>query len=467
MKVIALLLAGGSGTRLWPLSRQTMPKQLLALTSNKTLLQETCQRISNVITYNDQWIITGQSYYYQIMSQVKELCPMEDGIEILLEPVGKNTAPAIIWAAKRCSKQYGNDSILVVLPSDHLIMNTVKFEKSLEYAIQEASKGSLVTFGISPTSPETSYGYIKTDKNPVNGKAYKVHCFVEKPDAKKAQEFLDAGSYLWNSGMFVYHVGTLLSEAESYCKDIYDLFENHDVFDTDEVELAYKASPAISIDYALMEHTDKAVVVASNFGWSDVGSWKSLYDISDKDAEGNVINGQHVILNTKDSMVYSKDRLIAAVGLKNMAIIDTPDALMVCPLNETQYIRQVVEKLKQDNNKTYYEHKIVERPWGTYEILDEGLLYKMKRIVVKPKQRLSKQYHYHRSEHWIVVRGTAKVTTGENEYFVHENESTYISKSVVHQLENPGLIPLEIIEIQCGSYLEEDDIVRLDDIYLR
>jgi len=467
MKVIALLLAGGSGTRLWPLSRQTMPKQLLALTSNKTLLQETCQRISNVIPYKDQWIITGQSYYCQIKSQVKDLCPEEGDVQILLEPMGKNTAPAIIWAAQRCRKLHGDDSILVVLPSDHLIMKTVKFEKSLEYAIQEATKGCLVTFGISPTSPETAYGYIKTHENPVNDNAYKVNCFVEKPDAEKAQEFLQAGNYLWNSGMFVYHVGTLLAEAERFCKGLYDLFEIHDVFDMNEVELAYKTSSAISIDYALMEHTDKAVVVASDFGWSDVGSWKSLYDISGKDADGNVINGHHIILNTKDSMVHSKDRLIAAVGLENMAIIDTPDALMVCPLSETQHIRQVVEKLKQENNKAYYEHKVVGRPWGTYEILAEGPLYKIKKIVVKPNQRLSKQYHYHRSEHWIVVGGTAKVTKGEYEYYVHENESTYISKSVVHRLENPGHIPLEIIEIQCGLYLEEDDIVRLDDIYIR
>ncbi len=467
MKVIALLLAGGSGTRLWPLSRQTMPKQLLSLTSNKTLLQETCQRVSGVVGYRDQWVITGQSYYYQILSQIKELSSEQDEVEILLEPVGKNTAPAIIWAAQRCKKLHGENSIMVVLPSDHLIMNMPKFEKSLEFAIKKAEEGNLVTFGIFPTCPETAYGYIKVAGKPVNDSAYKVECFVEKPDANKAQEFVEAGNYLWNSGMFVYHVGTLLEEAEKYCKDLFDLFENHDVFDINEVGLAYKASPPISIDYALMEHTDKAVVVVSDFGWSDVGSWKSLYDISEKDVNGNVINGHHIILNTKDSMVYSKGRLIAAVGLENIAIIDTPDALMVCPLNETQYIRQVVETLKQENNKLYYEHTIVERPWGSYEVLGEGPLYKMKRIVVKPNQKLSKQYHYHRSEHWIVVRGTAKVTAGDSEYYIHENESTYISKSTVHQLENPGLIPLEIIEIQCGSYLGEDDIVRIEDVYIR
>ncbi|HWR61803.1 MAG TPA: mannose-1-phosphate guanylyltransferase/mannose-6-phosphate isomerase [Clostridia bacterium] len=467
MKVVALLLAGGSGTRLWPLSRQTMPKQLLALTSNKTLLQETCQRISGIVGYKDQWVITGQSYYYQILGQIKELSPEQDAAEILLEPVGKNTAPAVLWAAQRCRKLYGEDSVMMVLPSDHLIMNTAQFEKALELAVKKAEEGRLVTFGISPTCPETAYGYIEINEKSVSGRAYKVERFVEKPDAETARRFVEEGNYLWNSGMFVYHVGTLLSEAEKHCADLFNLFENHDVFDVDGVEAAYKASTSISIDYALMEHTDKAVVLVSDFGWSDVGSWKSLFDISEKDENGNVINGHHIIMNTKDSMVYSKDRLIAAIGLENIAIIDTPDALMVCPLSQTQYIRQVVEKLKQENNKTYYEHRIVERPWGTYEVLAEGPLYKMKRIVVKPKQRLSKQYHYHRSEHWIVVRGTAKVTTDGAECFVHENESTYISKSAVHQLENPGLIPLEIIEIQCGSYLGEDDIIRLEDIYNR
>jgi len=467
VKVIALLLAGGSGTRLWPLSRQTMPKQLLALTSNKTLLQETCQRISSIVGYKDQWVITGQSYYYQILSQIKELSPEQEGVEILLEPAGKNTAPAIIWAVQRCKRLYGDDSVIVVLPSDHLIMNTPKFEKSLEFAIKKAEERQLVTFGISPTCPETAYGYIKINEAPKNDNAYKVQCFVEKPDVNKAKEFLEAGTYLWNSGMFVYHVGTLLDEAEKYCSELYKLFESHDVFNINDIDEVYKTSPSISIDYAIMEHTDKAIVVASDFGWSDVGSWKSLFDISEKDENGNVISGHHIIMNTRDSMVYSKDRLIAAVGLKDMAIIDTPDALMVCPLQDTQYIRHVVEKLKQENNKIYYEHRVVERPWGTYEVLAEGPLYKMKRIVVKPKQKLSKQYHYHRSEHWIVVRGTAKVTTDGNECFVHENESTYISKSTVHQLENPGMIPLEIIEIQCGSYLGEDDIIRLEDMYNR
>ncbi len=467
MKIIALLLAGGSGTRLWPLSRQTMPKQLLALTSNKTLLQETCKRISSMIPYKDQLIITGQSYFFQILNQVKELSPEQDSFEILLEPDGKNTAPAIIWAAQRCKKLYGEDSIMVVLPSDHLIINTAEFVESLQTAIDKAKEGYLATFGVIPASPETAYGYIKTSEIPEKGNVYKVERFVEKPDIETANMFLEEGKYLWNSGMFIYHVGTLLKEARRTCPEVFEAFNRHDVMDMSEVELAYKESPAISIDYALMEQTDKAMVVVSDFGWSDVGSWNSLYEISEKDESGNVINGSHIVLNTKDSMIYGKDRLIAAVGIEKMAIIDTPDALMVCPLDQTQQIRQVVEKLKQDNNKAYYEHKTVERPWGTYEVLEEGPLYKIKKITVKPKQKLSKQYHYHRSEHWIVVRGTAKVLKGDSEYFVHENESTYISQSIVHRLENPGVIPLEIIEIQCGSYLEEDDIVRLEDIYSR
>lgn len=475
MNVIALILAGGSGTRLWPLSRQTMPKQLLSLTENRTLLQETCRRIWPVVSPEKEWIITGDRHFFQVRNQVEglrnefETGPIRDEfIQVLKEPMAKNTAPAIFWATKRCLDIHGEDSVLIVLPSDHLITKEEEFVKVLRIAVRKAIAGHLVTFGIKPTHPETGFGYIKiADTSYSISEAHPVGEFVEKPDCPTAVKYLEEGNYLWNSGMFAFHVGTLLKEARLYCPDIVTPFIECNIEDNASIKEAYKETTAQSIDYALMEKTNKAYVVPASIGWTDIGSWERLYEISPKDSYGNVVHGEPILIDTKNTFIYGKDRLVATIGLEKIAVIDTPDALMICPLNQTQRVKEVVEKLKDSKSKMHIEHLTVERPWGNYTVIQQGPGYKIKKIVVQPKQSLSMQMHYHRSEHWIVVRGTAKISNGQKETFVHENESTYIPKSTLHRLENPGKIPLEIIEAQCGTYLEEDDIVRYDDSYGR
>jgi len=471
MKLCGIILAGGSGTRLWPLSRKMLPKQLLSLTGDNSLLQETSRRILPIIPISDQCVITNDELYNQIKKQFgmngKESME-EKHIDILKEPYSKNTAPAILWAANRYYNMYGNDCIIVVLPSDHLIIKEEVFLGALKTAIEKASEGSLVTFGIYPTYPESGYGYIQTSETISNSRSvYHIQRFVEKPDMKVAERFIKEGSYLWNSGIFVFHVGTLLQEASKYCPDIYEAFTQCNADCEEDVEKAFATVLPISIDNAIMEHTDKAYVVHEEFGWSDVGSWKSLYEVSPKDEKGNTFHGEHISIETTNSLVYGGDRLIVTLGLDNIAIIDTDDALLVSSLDQTFKIKEVVEILKRRNSKIHIEHLTVDRPWSKYKIMQSEPRYKIKKITVESKHKLSKQYHLHRSEHWIVVKGTAKVLNGDKEYFIYENESTFIPKGVIHRLENPGILPLEIIEIQSGSYLEEDDIFRLDDDYKR
>lgn len=475
MNIIALILAGGTGTRLWPLSRKNTPKQLLSLTGNRALIQETCRRLWPVVTPDKQWIITSKELYDSVKHQTRLLREEfhadkldEEYISVLQEPIGKNTAPAIFWAAERCRRMYGENSILLVMPSDHLIVGENEFIDTLKAGIEKAKERFLVTYGIKPTHPETGYGYIKTEKKEIDvKKPYRVLNFVEKPDYETAQQYIKEGNYLWNSGMFAFHVGTLINEGLNLCPNISKPFNECDPFNVLQINNSYMKAESDSIDYAVMEKTNKAVVVPASFGWNDVGTWKSFFDISDKDENGNVITGEHINIDTKDSFIYGQERLIATVGLEDMTVIDTPDALMICPLDQTQRVKEVVEKLKLENSKTHIEHKTVKRPWGRYTVMEEGLGYKIKKIVVQSGEKLSMQMHYHRSEHWIVVSGSAKITNGDKEVIIHENQSTYIPKATVHRLENPGLMPLEIIEVQCGLYLEEDDIVRFDDVYGR
>jgi len=345
MKTIALILAGGSGTRLWPLSRRNMPKQLLSLIGDRTLLQETCHRLLPFIPPQDQWVITGKEHGQQVREQVQEV---NKSIEVLEEPEGKNTAPAIFWAARRCQELYGNEAVMLVLPSDHLITNEKGYQETMARGIANAQQGYLITFGIRPTHPETGYGYIQIETTqPIMEHSYPVKTFIEKPDKTRAKQFIESGNYFWNSGMFAFHIGTLLADGQNLCKDVAEPFINSDPNDSLQIANAYIQCQAQSIDYAVMEETNNAWVVPASFGWSDVGSWQSLFELSPRDERGNMLRGEHVVIDTKNCLIYGTERLIAAVGMESTAIIDTPDALMVCPLDQTQRVKEIVEELRK------------------------------------------------------------------------------------------------------------------------
>jgi len=461
-EVFAAILAGGSGTRLWPLSRQSWPKQLLALTGDNTLLQETCRRTLPVIASARQVIVTNQEYSHQVKAQLEAFFP-HDCPAVLAEPMARNTAPAIFWAARMAVHLGGKDALLVVLPSDHLLTQEDRFQSQLAEAIDLAAAGRLVTFGIKPTHPETGYGYIEAGRKLTGHEAFEVKRFVEKPDREKAESYVQAGTYTWNSGMFVFHAETLFEEGKTHCPKLYEAFKDLDPTDAAAVKAAFLTAPSISIDYAVMEKTLTAVVMPATFGWSDVGSWQSLFSVSPKDNRGNVVVGDHLTVDVENSLIFGRERTIAAVGVKDLAVVDTPDALLVCPLSESQRVKEIVERLKSARRREYHEHVTVHRPWGSYTTLEEGPRYKIKRIVVQPGKRLSLQRHAHRSEHWVVVSGTARIRNGDEEFFLRENHSTYIQATQMHRLANPGRIPLQIIEIQVGAYLEEDDIERFDD----
>lgn len=457
-----LILAGGSGTRLWPLSRRSYPKQFLPLGGQKTLLQKTLLRFLKLADPDDILIITHQDYLHIVKQQCKEIHP-KLAHRILLEPEGKNTAPAIALGIKFLQErgELLDEESILVSASDHLISPEELFLEKVREAESIATQGFHITFGIWPTKPETGYGYIQFQEG--SSFCLNVASFKEKPTSSKAQEYLESGSYLWNSGIFLFHLKTLLEELKSHCPEIHQYMEGN----FQELFEDFAKMPTISIDYALMEKSALNKVVPLNLSWSDVGSWDSVYDTLEKDENQNVKIGTVFDLETKNCLILGGKRLITTIGLEELIIIETEDALLVAKRGESQKVKGLLEKVKTLHQKEVHEHRTIQRPWGSYTILEEGERYKIKRILVQPLQKLSLQLHYHRSEHWVVVKGTAKVTLDDKEILVHENESIYVEKSTMHRLENPGKVPLELIEVQVGEYVGEDDIVRFEDIYGR
>ncbi|OGS12786.1 MAG: mannose-1-phosphate guanylyltransferase/mannose-6-phosphate isomerase [Elusimicrobia bacterium RIFOXYA2_FULL_58_8] len=461
----AIILAGGSGTRLWPVSRYGLPKQFIKLNGGKSLLCQTVERLAVVVPLRDIFVITNEDYQFHVQEDLRSVSTAIEN-NVILEPVGRNTAPAIALAMKYCLEKLrcSKDEVVFICPSDHIIQPVEKFARYARQAAGAARAGGIITFGIKPDKPETGYGYIKKGgKAPANAGVFKVEKFAEKPDLKTAVKYLKDGSYYWNSGMFAFTIGTMQAEFKAHAPEISRKMN---------VPLArmtrdFINMPSISIDYAVMEKSRKAAVLPIDILWSDVGSWDSLPEVIKPDADGNVKVGDVLALDTKRTIVMGENRLIAAIGLKDLIIVDTSDALLIARRGQAQRVKEVVDLLKERKRKEVAEHTTTYRPWGSYTVLEEGPRYKIKRIVVKPNQKLSHQLHYHRSEHWITVKGTAKVTIGKTTSLVHENESTYVPKSTAHCLANPGKVPLEMIEVQNGEYVGEDDIVRFSDIYGR
>lgn len=465
--VFPVIMSGGSGTRLWPLSRRARPKQFLSLTSNYTLLQETVSRLAG-LAIERPVIICNDEHRFLVAEQLRQL---NQPSHILLEPVGRNTAPAIALAAFKVAQE-NPDGVLLVLAADHVIKEVNAFHGSVQKAVHLATQGYLVTFGVLPNSPETGYGYIKRGE-PLGDDGFKLAHFAEKPDLLTAQQYLDEGTYYWNSGMFVFTANTYLQALQNFQPAMYEACKKamqHTQTDIDFIridEQAFRDCPADSIDYAVMEKTDKAAVVALEADWSDIGSWSALWDIAAKDAAGNVSKGDVLFTQTKDTLVYADNRLVTTLGVENLVIVETKDVVLVATKEKAQEVKTIVEKLQQQERAETVHHTQVYRPWGMYDSVDEGERYQVKRIRVNPGAKLSLQKHHHRAEHWVIVKGTAKITKGDDSFLLTEDQSVYISIGEIHSLENPGKIPLELIEVQSGAYLGEDDIIRLEDKYGR
>tara|TARA_B110000879_G_scaffold120515_1_gene159879 strand:+ start:878 stop:2275 length:1398 start_codon:yes stop_codon:yes gene_type:complete len=459
----AVIMAGGSGSRLWPLSRAGHPKQFLALNGQETMLQSTIRRL-RLLEISSSVTICSEEHRFFVAEQLREIDKLDS---IILEPVGKNTAPAIALAAITSD----DDTLLLVLPADHVIQDEVAFTKAVNDATASAQAGKLVSFGIVPNEAHTGYGYIKMGDQ--DGSGFVVDKFIEKPSSGVARDYIESGNYLWNSGMFLFKASRYLEELNKFRPDIYKSC----VAATDGIESdldflrvnkeIFSGCPSESIDYAVMEKTADALVVPMDAGWSDIGSWSSLWDISEKDKDGNATDGDVMLHNVRNCYIKSGGRLVVAVGVDDLVVIDTKDALMVAHKDAVQDVKIITQKLKADDRSEWELHREVYRPWGKYDSIDNGYRYQVKRITVKPGAKLSVQMHHHRAEHWIVVSGTAKVTNGDRTFLLSENESTYIPLGSIHALENPGEDKLELIEVQSGSYLGEDDIVRFEDIYGR
>ncbi|RLB89490.1 MAG: mannose-1-phosphate guanylyltransferase/mannose-6-phosphate isomerase [Deltaproteobacteria bacterium] len=469
--IVPIILAGGSGTRLWPLSRELYPKQLIDIYNENTMLQNTLMRLVDLDELVTPVVVCNDAHRFMTAEQLQQI-----GIEphsIILEPIGRNTAPAIALAAIKLLEKE-EDPVMLVLPADHVIENIPHFHEKISQGNALAEQGFLITFGIVPSSPETGYGYIKKGKMIDSAiKACEIECFVEKPDQPHAQEYVASKEYCWNSGIFMFKTSVIIKELERYAPDMLNLCRQVIASGAQDLDFfrinreLFEKIDADSIDYAIMEKTDKGIMMSLDAGWNDLGSFDALWQTGDKDGERNVLKGDILTQDVKDSYIHSESRLVAAVGLEKFVIVETSDAVLVAPRDRVQDVKKIVLQLNAKKREESVTHRRVYRPWGNYETIDMSQRYQVKRITVKPGAKLSLQKHYHRAEHWTVVSGTAIVTRGDQEILLLENESTYISLGTVHRLENPGTIPLELIEVQSGSYLGEDDIVRFDDVYGR
>lgn len=473
--IVPLVLSGGSGTRLWPLSRELLPKQLLSLTGDgQTMLQATVSRLAGLSNMLAPLVVCNEEHRFLIAEQLRH--NGTQGARILLEPVGRNTAAAIAVAAA-VTIQAGDDPLLLVLPADHVIGDSAAFRESIERARAAAEQGWLVTFGIVPRTPETGYGYLRLEvtasADDLPPHVSRINRFVEKPDRATAERFLSEGGYLWNSGMFLFRASCYLEELQRHAPDIHASSLESVRLARDDLDFirldptTFAACRSDSIDYAVMERTDKAVVTPLAAAWSDVGSWSSLHEALPLDAEGNALRGDVIASDTHDSLVLAESRLVATVGLTGHIVVETKDAVLVAPRDRVQDVKTIVARLKADGRSESQAHREVHRPWGSYDSLDQGEGYQVKRLTVKPGASISLQLHHRRAEHWVVVSGRARITRGEEIFDLERNQSTYIPLGVRHRIENPGSEPLHIIEVQSGDYLGEDDIVRFEDRYGR
>ena len=474
--LIPVVLSGGAGTRLWPVSREGHPKPFMRLSDGETLLEKTYSRAIGCGGVSEIFTITNRDYYFQSKDCWTGHLSDETVPRFLLEPSGRNTAPALLMGALKIRERHGENAVMLVLPADHLIEDTAAFNADVERASKLANQGYLVTFGIKPTQAETGFGYIRAvEAIEAVQDGFRVASFIEKPPLEEAERMIAEGGHYWNAGMFCFRVVDLLSAFAQYVPEMLALGERcweashckqNDAYCELEAD-SFAALEDISIDYAIMEKASNVAVVTASFDWSDIGSWHALAELAEPDEQGNRALGDVINVNSRNCFVQSEDRVVATLGLENIMIIDTPDALLVSHRDQVQNVREVVKQLKVDGHECYRLHRTTSRPWGTYTVLEESGRYKIKRIEVKPGASLSLQMHYHRSEHWIVVRGAARIINGEKEMLINANESTYIPAGHNHRLENPGMIDLVMIEVQSGEYLGEDDIQRFEDIYGR
>ena len=471
--LVPVILSGGAGTRLWPVSRRAHPKPFMELIDGETLAEKTLLRAKLVAGNAPVITVTSRDYYFYTRDLYSGLKNSTGNEQFLLEPMGRNTAPAIALAAMSVRDSAGEDASLLVMPADHLIADLSKFEASVREAVRLSEQGFLVTFGIYPTHAETGYGYIRQGEALTEDGGYRVAEFVEKPDKATAIKYLESGEYHWNSGMFCFQAGTFLESLKVNAPDVYAAAVRvWEATDTSQSPVEFPAElfsqcPSISIDYAVMERADNTAVVASDFGWSDIGSWKAISELYESDESGNSIKGKAIMVGSTDCFVQSEDRVVAAVGVKGLVIVDTGDAVLVADRNQAQDVKEVVAQLSELKHEAVNFHKTVHRPWGSFAILEDAPDCKVKRLVVKPGQVLSLQLHHRRAEHWTVVEGKAKIRLGDEEFVLEANQSTYIPTGTLHRLENPGDKDIHLIEVQTGDYFGEDDIERLEDIYGR